>query len=236
MPIAALSEVPEQRARQVAGGAFGRAVARALLPPRLHLAALALCSCTREQAAALRSALPLQLSFAARTGSRSQAPGSRHRVPRRAPYLGTEPPASSPCPLHRSRRRPRPRPRQMDRFLAPLLPARQGSQPRVPRQVRRRTEATLRAGQASVSRLTTVSGRARLLLQFSPPTLPAGLGRIRQATLRRRRPCSQLPGSLHPSRRHLQPSACGLRKRPRLLSLARLCPRRQEEGHDALSR
>ena len=88
---------------------------------------------------------------------------------------------------------------------------------------------------ASVSWLTTVPGRSRLLLQLPPATVPAGLGRLRQATLRRRRTCSQLPGPLHPSRRHLQPSPRGLRERSRLLPLARLCTRRQEEGHDCFS-
>src|ERR1035441_6444278 len=37
-------------------------------------------------------------------------------MPRRAPHLGTEPPASSPCALHRSRRRPCSRWFRMDRF------------------------------------------------------------------------------------------------------------------------
>ena len=67
---------------------------------------------------------------------------------------------------------------------------------------------------------------------LSLATRPEGLGRLRQATLRRRRTCSQLPGPLHPSRRHLQPSPRGLRERSRLIPLARLCPRRQEEGYD----
>lgn len=67
-----------------------------------------------------------------------------------------------------------------------------------------------------------VSHPARL----GPPTLP----------LRRYRTDSQLPGPLHPSRRHLQPSPRGLRQRSRLLPLARLCPWRQEQGYDSFSR
>ena len=61
----------------------------------------------------------------------------------------------------------------------------------------------------------------------SPATLPKGLGRLCQATLRRSRACSELSGPLHPPRRHLQPSPGGVRERSSLLSLARLCPRRQ---------
>src|ERR1019366_8204808 len=124
----------------------------------------------------------------------------------------------------------------MDRLVAPILPARPRTEPNLPRKVRRWTEATLRGGQASVLRFTTVSGCSQLLLQLPPATVPAGLGRLCQATLRRRRTCSQLPGPLHPSSSHLQPSSRGLRERSRLLPLARLCPWRKEEGHDRLSR
>ena len=88
-----------------------------------------------EQAAALRSALPHQCRFTARTSTRSQASGSGHRIPRRAPYMGTEPPSSSPRTLHRSRRRSCPRWFQMDRLVAPVLSARQGTQPGLLRQV-----------------------------------------------------------------------------------------------------
>src|ERR1039458_7700008 len=79
----------------MAGGARGCTVACAVLPHRLHFAARTLRSDPPEQAAALRSALPHQRRFVARTCARSQAPGSGHRIPRCAPYLGTEPPDSS---------------------------------------------------------------------------------------------------------------------------------------------
>ena len=48
---------------------------------------------------------------------------------------------------------------------------------------------------------------------FLRQSVSTGLGRLRQATLRRRRTCSQLSGPLHPSRSHLQPSSRGLRER-----------------------
>src|ERR1035437_5248137 len=64
----------------MARGALGRTVARTVLPHRLHLAARVLPPDPPEQAAALRSALPRQFSFAARTCARSQAPGSGHRI------------------------------------------------------------------------------------------------------------------------------------------------------------
>ena len=70
---------------KAAGRALGRVVACAVLPHRLHFAARTLRSGPPEQAAALRSALLHQRRFAARTGSRSQAPGSGHRMRRRAP-------------------------------------------------------------------------------------------------------------------------------------------------------
>ena len=75
--------------------------------------------------------------------ARSQASGGGHRVPWRAPHLGTEPSPSSAHPLRRSRRRPCTRRFPMDRLLETILPARRRAQSRVPRQVRSRTEATL---------------------------------------------------------------------------------------------
>ena len=48
-----------------------------------------------------------------------------------------------------------------------------------------------------------------LFLPFPPAAFPNGLGRLRQAALRRSRTCAQLPGPLHPPRRHLQPSDRG---------------------------
>jgi hypothetical protein len=56
-----------------------------------HAAARTVGACPTEQAVALRFALPLQRNNDVRVGTRSEAPRSRHRISRRAPYLGTEP-------------------------------------------------------------------------------------------------------------------------------------------------
>jgi predicted DNA-binding transcriptional regulator AlpA len=72
----------------------------------------------------------------------------------RASYLGSEPSASSPRTLHRSRWRPYSRWLPMDRFFQPILPARRCTQPRLPRQVHSRTSTTLPAAPAPVPRLT----------------------------------------------------------------------------------
>src|ERR1700680_59016 len=120
----------------------------------------------------------------------------------------------------------------MDRFLATLLPACRRTQPRLPRQVQSWAPSTLPTEQASVPRLTSATCFTWQLPRLPLATPPTGLGGLRQATLRRRRTRSSLPGPLHASRRHLQPSSRGLGKRPRLLPLARLYARRQEEDHD----
>ena len=89
---------------------------------------------------------------AARARSRSEASGSRHRVSRRAPYLGTEPssiirtsttsfPPAASHPMA---------PRWIassPRFFLPVA----RTQPRLPRQVRRRTAATLSTRTSSSS-------------------------------------------------------------------------------------
>jgi len=152
-------------------------------------------------------------------------------VLRCAPYLGTEPSASSSCPLHRSRPAPGSRRLQMDRFLEPILLPVHALSRVFPRQVRRRTEATRRSEQASVSwRRNSIW----LLPDASPTfaaTVPAGLV-VSPSHLSAAPNTFSLPGPLHSSRRHLQPSTRSLRERSRLLPLARLCPWRQAEGHD----
>ena len=71
---------------------------------------------------------------------RSSSPGRGDRLLQRAPYLEPAIAASSSCPLRRRRWRSRFGPHKLDLFTPLLLPAGQGTQPCLPRQVRRRTE------------------------------------------------------------------------------------------------
>ena len=112
----------------------------------------------------------------------------------------------SPPPLHRHRRRPGARRRALDRdadedylfpvrscrglFRGKFLAASRGVRPRRARP-RRRLRCALADPESS--------GR------LQGPALSQGLGRLRQAALRRPRAGLPLPRPLHPSRRHLQP-------------------------------
>jgi len=69
VPQPALPQVSGQRTRQVAGRALGRAIARALLPRRLHTAPRAISACASEQATTLRSPLPQQRRLVGRRRS-----------------------------------------------------------------------------------------------------------------------------------------------------------------------
>ncbi len=68
---------------------------------------------------------------------------------------GTEPAASSSCPLRRPGRRSRNRWFGIDRSVATFLPARPRSHPRLPRKVHGRAHAALAARQATVPRLAS---------------------------------------------------------------------------------
>src|SRR5207245_9233643 len=80
-----------------------------------------------------------------------RAPPPRPRDSRlqRAPHLEPEAPASSPRPLRGRRGRPRSRPHALDPVTSYVLPAGEGAQPDLSRQVRRRTEDRLPPGQTS---------------------------------------------------------------------------------------
>ena len=88
-----------------------------------------------------------------------------------------------------------------------------GTQPGVPRQVRRRAQA----GPSNEGKLrfpeNSNPSRNPSSSRLSAPALPPGLGRLCQTALRWPRTCAPLPGPLHASRRHLQPPPGRLRRR-----------------------
>ena len=108
------------------------------------------------------------------------------------------------------------------RIKARLLPARPRAQPHVPRQAARLPQAEL-----STQR-TTLLRHAGCALPAACISLPAlypaqqGVGGLLQASLRRTRTRAEVPGPLHPPRRHLQRKAAQPRQRTGALSLARL--------------
>src|SRR5216683_1930728 len=234
VPQPALPQVPDQRSRPVARQAPAGTAACGLLSPGLQRAPCAGAADVAEQAAALRSAVRSQRSHAARSRSRSEASRRSSRFTRRPAYLGTDPAASPACPLCRARRRSVAGSQPLDLFAPSLLPARQGPQPRLPRQVHCWT--TTRFSQPPTRVLPRVpSAQQRKELHRLPAlTVPAGLGRLRQAALRRTRACVALSRALHPSCRHLQPSpALGLRLRNHL-PLEGLRAWQQAAHHDPL--
>src|SRR5713226_8963548 len=234
MPQPALPQVPDQRSRTVARQAPAGTAACGLLSPGLQRAARAGAADVAEQAAAVRAAVRSQRRHAAGSRSRSEASRRSSRFTRRAAYLGTDPAASPACPLCRARRRSVAGSQPLDLFAPSLLPARQGPQPRLPRQVHCWT--TTRFSQPPTRVLPRVpSAQQRKELHRLPAlTVPAGLGRLRQAALRRTRACVALSRALHPSCRHLQPSpALGLRLRNHL-PLEGLRAWQQAAHHDPL--
>src|SRR5216683_1720279 len=160
-----LSQVPDQRSRQVARQAPAGTAACGLLSSGLQRAACACAADVAEQAAALRPAIRDQ---------RSHTAGGR-------------------C----------------------------------------RSEASWRS--VAVLRRVPAAERGQELRSFSAYSVPAGVGRLCQAALRRTRACPSLSGPLYPPGRHLQPSpALGLRLRGHF-SLEGLCAQQQAAHHDPLA-
>ena len=104
--------------------------------------------------------------------SRSTASWGRDRLLQRAPHLGSAIAVSSSRPLCTCRRRYCSGSLPLD-FLAPLiLSSHQGAQPRLPRQVRRRTSQRFPYRHAPVPRQPLVSCRAACLRSMAARTLP----------------------------------------------------------------
>src|SRR6516165_2095565 len=90
----------------MACSARGRTAAGAVLPHSVHAAGRDQRDRLPEQAQGLRITVHGRGRGAHRHCRRSQAPRRQHRRHRRPAHLGSEPPASSPCSLHRARRWP----------------------------------------------------------------------------------------------------------------------------------
>src|ERR1700674_3028667 len=133
--------------------------------------------------------------------------------------------ASSSRPLRDSSRRSLPRWHAVDPSPLSFLSARQRTQSRLPREVRRRLETTISDGPTHFRRNSQAASKPESLLLLLAPPVPSELGRLCQATLRRTPSCAGLSRPLHPSRGHHQPPSPGLRARSGYLPLEGLCPR-----------
>src|SRR6266851_2022936 len=235
MPQPALPQVPDQRSRPVASQAAAGTAACGLLSPGLQRAARAGAADVAEQAAAVRAAVRSQRSHAAGSRSRSEASRRSSRFTRHPAHLGTDPAAPPAHPLRPARRRSVAGSDPLDICALSLLPARQGAQPGLPRQVPCRTATRFSQPPTRLLRRVSAARQRKELHRLAALTVPAGLGRLCQAALWGTGTRSALSRALYPSRRHLQPSpALGLRLRGRL-PLEGLRAWQQAAHHDTLA-
>src|SRR5262249_18371470 len=148
---------------------------------------------------------------------------SRYRLLQPASYLEPETPASSPCPLCRSRQRTLPQSRPLDSIPPALLPSHRHTAARVPWQVRRWSEVCLRTRPTASGRRTRAARPSQGLPSLAASAVPQRLDRLLPTTLRRTRVRPAVSRPLYPSRRHLQPSLDRIGGRRGYLSLACLC-------------
>ncbi len=123
LPQPPLPQVPGAGARRMARAATGRTVAGAVLPRRLHPADAGRRDRLPEQGRRLCDPVPRGRRDAYHHRRRSQASGRANRRHRGAPYLGSDPAASSAHSLRGARRRPLARRHALDRLPPRLLPA-----------------------------------------------------------------------------------------------------------------
>src|SRR5271168_5222201 len=228
--------MPGERAAALAAGTRTGVAAHPLRAHRLHAAAGTRFTRAPEQARALQPALPGQRRNLARDRSRSPPSRRNDRLLQRAPYLEPAARASSSCPLRCRGWRPRSRPDTLGPFPALVLPAGQGTEPGLPRQVPRRTEDRLPPGQACVLWPPRATGGTTDLRRMAAHLVPSRLGRLCQASLRRSGTRTALSQRIHASRRHLQPQTRSPRTRQRHLPLAGLRTRQQAAAPDATRR
>src|ERR1022692_170700 len=228
----ALSEVPDQRARPVAGRTQQRTAASQLRTCRLRLAARALLAGSTEQEGRLRSLVPYQRRDSAGGRCRPQTSRSGNRLSECAPHLGPEFATSSAHSLCDPGWWSVARPPALDPSALPVLLAREDTEPCLSRQICRRLEARLSARRTRVPRQPSGSGQRERLSCFPPPPLSSRLGGLCQTPVRRAGARASVPGALHSPRGHLQSSDSGCCRRQGHLPLERLCPRRQATQDD----
>src|SRR5271168_1290184 len=228
--------MPGERSSRLAPSTRTGTAAHPLCAPRLHPATGTRPTRAPEQARDLQPALPGQCRNPAGDRSRSPPPGRGDRLLQRAPYLEPATPASSPRPLRGRRGRPRSRSHALDPVAPQVLPPCQGAQPRLSRQVRRRTEDRLPPGQARLLRPPRTTCRTKDLRRMAPIPVPPRVGRLCQAALRRTGTRAALSQRLHPPRRHLQPQTRRPGAGQRHLLLARLRTRQQAATPDSAGR
>lgn len=103
VPQPALSQVPGPGSRRVAGTAASRAVADAILPRRVHPAGCGRRHRLPEQGDCLCHPVPGGRRDVVHDRQRPTSPRRRDRPGRGSAYVGPEPAASPPRPLHRAR-------------------------------------------------------------------------------------------------------------------------------------
>ncbi len=121
----------------------------------------------------------------------------------------------------------------MDPPTLSFLLTREGPQPRLSRQVPRRSESATRSQPTLLRRSRRRSRRSAAVRQTHSPPAPSRLGRLCQASLRWSHAGVALSRPLHSSRGHLQSSLVGLRPGARHLSLEGLRPRWQAKQDDS---
>src|SRR6202041_693879 len=133
-----------------------------------------------------------------------QTPRRSTCQPQHPSYLGPDIAAPPAHPLRRAWRRIVRRSRSVDFLAISVLPAGQSAQPRIPRQVRRRSEASLPWQEAGFSRSLPSAIERKSVRPVSAHVVSPGLGGLLQTALWRAETCAAVSGSLYPSSSDLQ--------------------------------
>src|SRR5664279_2335466 len=197
LPQPALSQVPGAGARPVAPTEEGRVVAHRVFPRGLHAARTHRRHRLLQPRDRLRNALPHHRPNPAHHRPRSPTSGRGTRLLRRAPHLGTESALPSSPALRGSRRRPVGRCGTLDRRPSPFPPARARIEPPLPPSV----PGSLGEGpcrrKTPVLRPSPIPARPASVRQLPGSAAQAGVGGLRQSTLRRTATRPRISRPLH---------------------------------------
>src|SRR3954447_11718680 len=175
-----------------------------LLSRSLQPATSARSTPVAEQASVVHSLVRGHCRYATRSSRKPKAPRCSDWLLECSAYVGTDLTASPTYPLCGARRRSFARPPTLGSFAAKFLLACRSAQPHISGKVRCRPEATLSQEPASVLRGLPAVIQCRGIQRLRSYAVSRRLGRLLQAALRWTGACIALPGTLHPSRGHLQ--------------------------------
>src|SRR5206468_2814962 len=229
-----LSQVPEPSATTLDCRQKTGVAGDALFPRRVHAAASTPRARVAERSRTIQPVVPHCNTAGDRT--RSKASRSRDWFLWHSSHVGTELAVPSPHPLRYSGRRNRTGPFTLDSSAVSILLTCESPRKSVPWKIRRRTASGFSEGTSEACRDNPTSQRTKGVCGIPANLVPATLGCLREASLRRTRAGCALSRTLYAPHRDLQSPIDCIRWRSRHIPLEGLRAGQQTTADDGVRR